>query len=451
MIRRPPRSTLSSSSAASDVYKRQVSTQSTGRTTQANMQIDGDVVCTIYYRGHNGTRQSDRDPETNKLLQPVKVTVQDARRLESPPTLEGMGFGLIPHPTGMAKEDFYDDNLVKSMYYPLCEDLIKKETGAAAVRCFHHAVRGKGRKPFAGAAHCDYSVKTAFDLVSRLGAGPELDMAGFKGRVCVMNVWRNINPDASLLNHHLAMCDGASVVSPDDFVYYDVHDEDGTKSETYQMDPHNHGRHRWYYFPEQRADEALVFMQYDSDPTRKCRYTFHTSLTVSNGYRDFPRESVEVRLLAFFPQEENSMPDMTLPAELRIPAAVDSILSDLSYLPTWDDAGRRWVAGLAAAGDIAGVVKTLCENHRREGLRGEFKDLTDEEVREVTRICVQGGLVTEQISKHLAMEVPATLDPVLAAANALRGDFEHLDQWDAGGREWVRTCLLYTSPSPRDS
>eukprot|EP00656_Telonema_subtile_P021488 TRINITY_DN2252_c0_g1_i4.p1 TRINITY_DN2252_c0_g1~~TRINITY_DN2252_c0_g1_i4.p1 ORF type:complete len:302 (+),score=73.06 TRINITY_DN2252_c0_g1_i4:83-988(+) len=31
MIRRPPRSTLSSSSAASDVYKRQVSTQSTGR------------------------------------------------------------------------------------------------------------------------------------------------------------------------------------------------------------------------------------------------------------------------------------------------------------------------------------------------------------------------------------------------------------------------------------
>eukprot|EP00828_Plagiopyla_frontata_P045119 TRINITY_DN7616_c0_g1_i8.p3 TRINITY_DN7616_c0_g1~~TRINITY_DN7616_c0_g1_i8.p3 ORF type:complete len:109 (+),score=27.88 TRINITY_DN7616_c0_g1_i8:100-426(+) len=33
MIRRPPRSTLSSSSAASDVYKRQVSTQSTWEQT----------------------------------------------------------------------------------------------------------------------------------------------------------------------------------------------------------------------------------------------------------------------------------------------------------------------------------------------------------------------------------------------------------------------------------
>eukprot|EP00656_Telonema_subtile_P053324 TRINITY_DN7695_c0_g1_i5.p1 TRINITY_DN7695_c0_g1~~TRINITY_DN7695_c0_g1_i5.p1 ORF type:complete len:150 (-),score=20.41 TRINITY_DN7695_c0_g1_i5:122-571(-) len=35
MIRRPPRSTLSSSSAASDVYKRQVSTQSTGKQNSA--------------------------------------------------------------------------------------------------------------------------------------------------------------------------------------------------------------------------------------------------------------------------------------------------------------------------------------------------------------------------------------------------------------------------------
>eukprot|EP00658_Telonema_sp_P-2_P003081 TRINITY_DN11132_c0_g1_i4.p1 TRINITY_DN11132_c0_g1~~TRINITY_DN11132_c0_g1_i4.p1 ORF type:complete len:244 (-),score=90.55 TRINITY_DN11132_c0_g1_i4:269-1000(-) len=37
MIRRPPRSTLSSSSAASDVYKRQVSTQSTGGSLQRSM------------------------------------------------------------------------------------------------------------------------------------------------------------------------------------------------------------------------------------------------------------------------------------------------------------------------------------------------------------------------------------------------------------------------------
>eukprot|EP00658_Telonema_sp_P-2_P025942 TRINITY_DN20465_c0_g1_i1.p1 TRINITY_DN20465_c0_g1~~TRINITY_DN20465_c0_g1_i1.p1 ORF type:complete len:103 (-),score=41.82 TRINITY_DN20465_c0_g1_i1:363-671(-) len=38
MIRRPPRSTLSSSSAASDVYKRQVSTQSTGKLANLTFQ-----------------------------------------------------------------------------------------------------------------------------------------------------------------------------------------------------------------------------------------------------------------------------------------------------------------------------------------------------------------------------------------------------------------------------
>eukprot|EP00658_Telonema_sp_P-2_P078518 TRINITY_DN7369_c0_g1_i1.p1 TRINITY_DN7369_c0_g1~~TRINITY_DN7369_c0_g1_i1.p1 ORF type:complete len:384 (+),score=70.98 TRINITY_DN7369_c0_g1_i1:85-1236(+) len=41
MIRRPPRSTLSSSSAASDVYKRQVSTQSTGELVECTMEPGG--------------------------------------------------------------------------------------------------------------------------------------------------------------------------------------------------------------------------------------------------------------------------------------------------------------------------------------------------------------------------------------------------------------------------
>eukprot|EP00658_Telonema_sp_P-2_P083874 TRINITY_DN9189_c0_g1_i4.p1 TRINITY_DN9189_c0_g1~~TRINITY_DN9189_c0_g1_i4.p1 ORF type:complete len:347 (+),score=82.76 TRINITY_DN9189_c0_g1_i4:152-1192(+) len=43
MIRRPPRSTLSSSSAASDVYKRQVSTQSTGDTPDPMVQL----ICSV--------------------------------------------------------------------------------------------------------------------------------------------------------------------------------------------------------------------------------------------------------------------------------------------------------------------------------------------------------------------------------------------------------------------
>jgi hypothetical protein len=131
---------------------------------------------------------------------------------------------------------------VRARYYPLCEEVIKAETGAAGVKCFHHAVRGAGRMPFAGAAHSDYSVKTAFELVSNVV--PEgIDNKTFKGRVCVMNVWRNIDPDRPLLNHHLDMCDGKTAVAPDDFVYYDVMEED-PPPETFHMDPHHSDRLR---------------------------------------------------------------------------------------------------------------------------------------------------------------------------------------------------------------
>eukprot|EP00658_Telonema_sp_P-2_P038301 TRINITY_DN2750_c0_g1_i1.p1 TRINITY_DN2750_c0_g1~~TRINITY_DN2750_c0_g1_i1.p1 ORF type:complete len:314 (-),score=67.35 TRINITY_DN2750_c0_g1_i1:384-1325(-) len=47
MIRRPPRSTLSSSSAASDVYKRQVSTQSTGILGACEMVRGGKLRCDL--------------------------------------------------------------------------------------------------------------------------------------------------------------------------------------------------------------------------------------------------------------------------------------------------------------------------------------------------------------------------------------------------------------------
>eukprot|EP00656_Telonema_subtile_P024076 TRINITY_DN2588_c0_g1_i4.p1 TRINITY_DN2588_c0_g1~~TRINITY_DN2588_c0_g1_i4.p1 ORF type:complete len:425 (+),score=126.31 TRINITY_DN2588_c0_g1_i4:90-1364(+) len=47
MTRRPPRSTLSSSSAASDVYKRQVSTQSTGKFPRTAMSAPGSYVKNI--------------------------------------------------------------------------------------------------------------------------------------------------------------------------------------------------------------------------------------------------------------------------------------------------------------------------------------------------------------------------------------------------------------------
>eukprot|EP00658_Telonema_sp_P-2_P085472 TRINITY_DN9751_c0_g2_i1.p1 TRINITY_DN9751_c0_g2~~TRINITY_DN9751_c0_g2_i1.p1 ORF type:complete len:259 (+),score=107.06 TRINITY_DN9751_c0_g2_i1:110-886(+) len=62
MIRRPPRSTLSSSSAASDVYKRQVSTQSTGA-EKASEEL------------RDSQRFKEQNPELYIILVPVVINL----------------------------------------------------------------------------------------------------------------------------------------------------------------------------------------------------------------------------------------------------------------------------------------------------------------------------------------------------------------------------------------
>ena len=60
-------------------------------------------------------------------------------------------------------------------------------------------------------------------------------------------------------------------------------------------------KHRWYWFPLMRRDEALVFKVYDSMKDGRARWTAHTAFDLSNpppGAR--PRESIEIRTMAFF-------------------------------------------------------------------------------------------------------------------------------------------------------
>ena len=61
--------------------------------------------------------------------------------------------------------------------------------------------------------------------------------------------------------------------------------------------------HRWYYYPRMSAGETLLLKCFDSDPSRAC-FSAHTAFDDPNCPDDAPpRESIEVRTLAFFERQ----------------------------------------------------------------------------------------------------------------------------------------------------
>lgn len=63
----------------------------------------------------------------------VRMRIHDARALSTPPTLGEMGFELIHAPTALTRDDFLNDEMVKSVYYAEASLAIEALTGAARV------------------------------------------------------------------------------------------------------------------------------------------------------------------------------------------------------------------------------------------------------------------------------------------------------------------------------
>jgi len=118
-------------------------------------------------------------------------------------------------------------------------------------------------------------------------------------RVAIIQVWRAAYANAAdpIRSNPLAMADARSV-APDDLLVAERRYPDRV-GQTYRL--RYSPRHRWFYFPEMRRDEAIVFKVYDSAKDGRARFTPHTSFddpTTPPGAP--PRQSIEARALAFF-------------------------------------------------------------------------------------------------------------------------------------------------------
>jgi hypothetical protein len=120
-----------------------------------------------------------------------------------------------------------------------------------------------------------------------------------KRRFAIIQVWRAAYRDAAspIRSNPLAMADARSV-APDDLLVAERRYPNRV-GQTYRLK--FNPRHRWFYFPEMRRDEAIVFKVYDSARDGRARFTPHTSFddpTTPAGAP--PRQSIEARALAFF-------------------------------------------------------------------------------------------------------------------------------------------------------
>jgi hypothetical protein len=228
------------------------------------------------------------------------MVIRDGRPLRDQFSLEETGFEFVDHDTAVT--DFYDADQLTSVYYPEVEALIKARTGAARVMIFDHTLRSgdedtrnakKVREPVLS-VHNDYTDWSGPQRVRDILPEDEAEDL-LSRRFAIVQVWRAIrNP---IQSNPLAICD-ARTLSTENLIASERRFPHRV-GETYRIS-YNPGQ-RWFYFPEMRRDEALVFKVFESETDGRARFTAHTSFvdpTTPAGAP--PRESIEMRAFVFF-------------------------------------------------------------------------------------------------------------------------------------------------------
>ncbi|KAG9250322.1 putative CmcJ-like methyltransferase [Emericellopsis atlantica] len=157
-----------------------------------------------------------------------------------------------------------------------------------------YPVKNRGYNPEyenpSGGAHADFSqqggplvLQHCFQGQDKFWEGKDFDM---------INVWRPLRGPTD--DWPLAMCDYTSISTNDDLVLNDAIKRD-LVVECSLM--HHSDTHRWHYLKDHDVDTLLVFR--NSDSLGKRARGFHAAVCNPNTTGP-PRESVEVRLVAFY-------------------------------------------------------------------------------------------------------------------------------------------------------
>ncbi len=227
------------------------------------------------------------------------MEIRDGRPARKEFSLDENGFVFVDH--NSAVKDFFDPQQLESVYYPEVERLVKELSGAKRAVVFDHTLRSGDeaereaklvREPVLS-AHNDYTEWSGPQRVREI-MGDEAERL-LRRRFAIVQVWRAIRKPIQA--NPLAILDARSLVPEDLLVAERRYPHRVGQTYRLKYNPN----HRWFYFPEMRRDEALVFKVYDSETDGRARFTPHTSFVdPATPPGSSPRQSIEARTMAFF-------------------------------------------------------------------------------------------------------------------------------------------------------
>ncbi len=201
-----------------------------------------------------------------------RITIEDARRRDHPPSLACEGFELVAHTSEI--QNFKDSQEVARVHPKEIERLLLEVTGADRVVISSPGVLrfGEGSKEAgrfsnsmpARFVHVDISDATAEQFAQRsMPANPGRALRRFAH----YNVWRVFS--APPQDIPLTVCDARSVARAD-LVFADaIFDERDKPEWSFEGWVVRHNpQHRWSYYSDMNRDEAIIFKTNDSDPAQ---------------------------------------------------------------------------------------------------------------------------------------------------------------------------------------
>ncbi|AEO67443.1 uncharacterized protein THITE_2050501, partial [Thermothielavioides terrestris NRRL 8126] len=238
------------------------------------------------------------------------IRVRNARLRGTNVGFDQCGFFLAPFSTSMDYADFQDFLKVKDVYCAEVEEAVKAGIPAARHTRGTYQIRRRDinfptstgvdfehAQP-ANMAHTDFPLADftpdiAISMIRTL-YGPRADEVISQGWA-IVNAWRPLKHPVQ--DWPLAVCDSRTFDAEHDGVATDVVYPDWISEDVLV---HYNENQEWWFFPEQRPDEILIFKSVDSEKGLNAACP-HAAFANPEAPRSAPlRESIDCRIIVFF-------------------------------------------------------------------------------------------------------------------------------------------------------